>query len=236
MRGQPVSAAPTTSTPTTPGPTAVPTSAEPTASPTAPTAAPTVLPSNAPSTAAPTALPSGTPTCTPAADSTATVSCPTVETFCGAGTMVANGLCVPDCSDLRRRNIACPTCDTSPPLQGPATQVPGEINLPTTGATTVAAPNSGAGDTEDGGGSDGIAILGAVLGAIVLCIFVFIVRRQSELHIGKGDGGSASSARTKDIANPTYGQPGGSTDGFGFAAGTTDPGAGFGYLEVEAKK
>ena len=153
--------------------------------------------------------------------------------------MVANGLCVPDCSDLRRRNIACPTCDTGPPLQGLATQVPGEIFLPTTGATTIAAPNSGAGDTDDGGGSDGvaIAILCAVLGAILLCAFFFFVRRQStELHIDKGDGGSASSDRTKGVANPTYGQPGGRTDGFGFAAGTIDPGAGFGYLEVEAKK
>ena len=112
------SAAPTTAP--TPQPTLMPTARPSTVSPTSePTAGPTAGPTAEP-TAGPTAEPiaavTGAPTSVQitcgAGNALVGAVCVVTTAACGQGTQLdsAGGVCVPDCSDLNRRGIRCPSC------------------------------------------------------------------------------------------------------------------------------
>lgn len=117
-------AAPTpapSTTPSTSAPTAAPTprpSRAPMSAPTAqPTPAPTTLPSSQPTPAPTTLGPTQVPTlaavwsCGAGTVLTSTPFSNVCTAVCGEGTKLVDGACIPDCADLRRRDISCTHCN-----------------------------------------------------------------------------------------------------------------------------
>jgi len=108
-----------------------------------------------PTVAPTTPWPSESPTFAP----TPLTPPPTCQTcgaasFCGDGTKLAGGVCVPDCAVLRRRDISCPYCD-----EGTLTS------------------------TDDGPGNDNINLIIGIVVGISLCVVLAVVafvRRQND--------------------------------------------------------
>ena len=124
------------------------------------------------------------------------------DSVCLQGTKLEADGCVPDCTDLRRRSINCPSCGDA------------------------ANPAGGAATTDSGGRG---VIIGVVAGVTLLlaCVGVGAVawrRSKSEPTPETPEGAPRLGT---GIENPLYEQPG-KKDGFGFGANEANQG----YLEV----
>ena len=108
--------------------------------------------------------------------------------FCGDGTRLEDGVCVPDCAVLRRRDISCPYCDDS---------------------TSTS--------TDDGPSDDTTPmVVGVAVGVslcIVLALAAFLMTRKSK----NDDQVQESKPRGTENPLYEAGA-GAKTDGFGFAA------------------
>ena len=119
------------------------------------------------------------------------------DSVCQQGTKLEAAGCVPDCTDLRRRSVDCPSCgDTANP------------GIPR--ATT---------DSGSEGAGSGV-IIGVVAGVALLLTGVGVVAwRRSKIE-PTPEGAPRSGL---GIENPLYEQPG-NTDGFGFGANEANQG------------
>lgn len=136
--------------------------------------------------------------------------------------MVVNDLCVPDCSDLRRRDVDCPTCNGPPPPPPPTARNPtaiGENFSPSEAPTPV--PDTGA-IVEDGGDSFDVILVAAIVCLFVLCCSLAVYMSRKDVPCTCNDRAD----------NPTHEQPSTNPDGFGFSSTNTNDG----YLEVQESK
>ena len=125
------------------------------------------------------------------------------DSACQQGTALAADGCVPDCTDLRRRDIECPSCA-------------GGIESPGSLATA---------DSDSEGGGSGVVIgVVTVVALLVGCSVGFAVgcRRKSEPAL--------KAAPRLGVENAMNAQPGESSkkDSFGFGTDGTE-----GYMDVD---
>jgi len=160
----------------------------------------------------------------------------TAGSFCEQGTKLENGACVPDCAELRRRGVECPSCggrgsggDADGDSHG------GESTTPSPTSTSA----SGTGSTASGEGkSDGASAVTivAVIAAASVCagMSYCIYTRQTPDAIDGSLPSPASKKGTRPASAMRVATNNSKTDGFGFSGGGTPQAADDGYLEVDA--